>query len=320
MANDAFFTVNNRPRSVTGIRRENDGTPQTLEKAIPDGDTAGVHVEGRMLVRFLGVDTPEKKIDLPGANTEADKRLNSQAWEDYLTDPFRPELGPFPLDADLKSHLTNRVGPGAAANHHRHAVAAGNSLIELVESDMTELGQDSTTFRYFLAFEFEVFDSHGRFLAFINRDQKDPNVPTRRPLSYNERQLEKGVALPFFIWPNVDPFRDVDLLDAVLEPGSAPDVANRPGALKRARRFVQEARAAKQGVFDPDDLLRFEAFEVRFLARRQPPDRAVIDLSRADDVILDAQHYFRIPNAEDRLYIPAHFVPLFIARGWRLEP
>jgi len=72
-------------------------------------------------------------------------------------------------------------------------------------------------------------------------------------------------------------------------------------------------------VFEDADPLRFEAFEIRFLARRKAPDRAVIDLSRADDVILNAQHYFRIPNPEDRLYIPAHFVSLFLDREWRLE-
>ena len=320
MASDAFFPVNNRPRSVTGIRRQNDGQPQSLQQSIPDGDTAAVHVEGQMSVRFLGIDTPEKRIDVPGANTNDDRLLSSPVWERYLSDPFRPELGPFELDADLKAHLLNRIGSGAAANHHRHAVAAGNSLIQLVESDITELGQDRSTFRYFLAFEFEVFDSVGRFLAFVNRNQKDPNIPTPRPPSYNERQLEKGVALPFFIWPNVDPFREVTLLDAVLEPGSAAEVAERPGALRRARRFVQEARTGKHGVFDPADPLRLEAFEIRYLARRQATDRAVIDLSRSDDVLLDPQHYFRIPNPEDRLFIPLHFVPLFVARGWRLAP
>lgn len=58
---------------------------------------------------------------------------------------------------------------------------------------------------------------------------------------------------------------------------------------------------------------------MRYLGRREPPNRAVIDLSRNDDVILRPQSYFRIPNPEDRLFIPPAFVPLFAARGWRLE-
>ena len=58
---------------------------------------------------------------------------------------------------------------------------------------------------------------------------------------------------------------------------------------------------------------------MRYLGRREPPNRAVIDLSRNDDVILRPQSYFRIPNPEDRLFLPPAFVPLFVARGWRLE-
>ncbi|MEV0027879.1 hypothetical protein [Nocardia sp. NPDC050793] len=314
---DAFFTVNNRPRSVTGIRRDSDGNPQTLERSIPDGDTTGVHVQGSMLVRFLGIDTPEKRIDLPGPDSQTS--LDSDDWETYLSDPFRPEFGAFDLYPSLAAHLATRIGAGAAANHHRHALKAGDSLRELVQLDMTALGQTAAEFNYFLAFEFEVFDSRGRFLAFVNRDQPNPTVPSPRPLSYNERQLQRGVALPFFIWPNIDPFRDVTLLDAVLEPGTAHDVATTSPSLKRAREFVKQARADKKGVFDPQDPLRFEAFEIRYLARRQSPDRAVIDLSRNDDTLRAAQRYFEIPNPEDRLYIPPQFVSLFVSRGWQLE-
>ena len=90
-------------------------------------------------------------------------------------------------------------------------------------------------------------------------------------------------------------------------------------SLKRARTFVKQARASEEGVFDPQDPLRFEAFEIRYLARRQGPDRAVIDLSRNDDIIRAAQRYFEIANPEDRLYIPRHFVPFFVGRGWQLE-
>jgi hypothetical protein len=45
----------------------------------------------------------------------------------------------------------------------------------------------------------------------------------------------------------------------------------------------------------------------------------VIDLSKNDDVLLRAQSYFKIPHPEDRLFVPAEFVPLFAAKGWRLE-
>ncbi len=317
MMPDAFFTSGGQPRAVTSIRRDANGQPQSLIAAIPDGDTIGVHVEGSGSVRFLGIDTPEKSFELPGS--AGARRLDSAEWENYLTDPFLPQFGPFDLDEELVSHLRTRIGSGAGVNHRSHADNAEQALIALVQSDMSALGQNLNTFGYFLAFSFEVFDSFGRFLAFINRNQPDANNPGPRPLSYNERMLENGAGLPYFIWPNIDPFRASSLLDAVIAPGTANQVAVATPALRRARDFARQARANGAGVFNPANPLRFEAFEVRYLGRREPPNRAVIDLSCNDDVILRSQSYFRIPNPEDRLFIPLAFVPLFVARGWRLE-
>ncbi|WP_067844512.1 hypothetical protein [Nocardia lijiangensis] len=67
---DAFFTVKNRPRSVTGIRRTSGGGPQSLEQSIPDGDTTGVHVQGSMLVlraaqRYFEILNPEDRLYIP---------------------------------------------------------------------------------------------------------------------------------------------------------------------------------------------------------------------------------------------------------------
>lgn len=314
---NVFFTTGNKPRAVVSIRRTATGQPQPLHDAIPDGDTAGIHLQGSVPVRFLGIDSPEKSIDL--AIAQGGNNLDSPQWESYLTNPFASQFGPFKLEEDLVIHLTTRIGPGAGANHFFHAKNAQTALINLVQSDMDALGQDPNTFKYFIAFSFEVFDSNGRFLAFINRNQPDPNTPSPRPLPYNERILQQGAALPYFIWPNIDPFRDVSLLDAVISPGMANKVAEATPALRRAREFVRQARLNKDGVFDAENPLRFEAFEIRYLGRREAPNRAVIDLSRDDSVILRPQSYFRIPNPEDRLFIPAPFIPLFVSRGWRLE-
>ncbi len=313
----AFFTQQRRVRAVASIRRNNDGTFQSIDASVPDGDTAGTHIEGSASVRFLGIDTAEKSFAVPGGGGT---KLDSAEWEAYLTDPFRAEVGGnFGLEDDLIANLQPRLGPDAGSNHRRHGENAETTLQEMVAADMTALGQDATTFGYFLAFSFEVFDSFGRFLCFINRNQPDGNVPSPRPPSYNERQLESGAALPYFIWPNVDPFRgNQGILDAVIQPGRANDLAE-TGALKRARDFVKAARAAGLGVFDPVDPLRLEAFELRYLSRRQPPSRAVIDLSRNDDILLKPTSYYKIPNPEDRLFISGEYVPLFASRGWRLE-
>jgi hypothetical protein len=314
---ETFFTLNDgSPRAVMGIRRRNDGTVQTLDQAVPDGDTLGNQLDGTGSVRFLGIDSPEKSFEQPigGAQT-----LNGQPWEQYLTNPFANGYPAGLLEPALAAHLQQRFGSGAAANHHRHAMAAGEALKGLVQGDITAMGQTPAQFQYFLSFSYEVFDRFGRFLAFVNRNQPNPNVPGPRPSSYNQRQLDTGTALPFFIWPNVDPFRAHDTIaDAVPRPGTANTQAE-TGELKRARDAVKSARAAGLGVFNPADPLRFEAFEIRYLGRGEAPNRAVIDLSKNDDVLLRPQNYFTIPNAEDRLFVPGEFVPLFAAKGWRLQ-
>jgi hypothetical protein len=312
----AFFTVDDNLRARMGIRRRDDGTVEPPGDAVPDGDTLGVHINGTGSVRFLGVDAPEKSFEQPlGGST----RLDGEPWRRYLTDPFANGYPEQLLEPPLAAHLAGRFGPTAAANHHTHATAAGEALKALIDSDAQALGQTREQFKYFLAFSYEVFDRFGRFLAFANREQPDPNNPSPRPLSYNERQLANGHVLPFFIWPNINPFRDaVTVTNAVPAPGTANVIAE-TGDLKRARDAVKAARAAQIGVFDPADPLLFEAFEVRYLGRAEAPARAVIDLRVNDDVLLRPHNYFTIDNPEDRLFVPAEFVPLFAAKGWRLE-
>lgn len=314
---EVFFSLSDgSPRAVMGVRRTSSGTVQTLDQSVPDGDTVGMQLNGTGSVRFLGIDSPEKAFEQPLGGGQA---LNGAAWEQYLTNPLANGYPAHLLEPPLHAHLQGRFGPGAAANHHRHAVAAGENLKQLIQSDATALGQTLEQFQYFLSFSYEVFDRFGRFLAFLNRNQPNANVPSPRPRSYNERQLQSGRALPFFIWPNLSPFRDAaTVVDAVPRPGTANTIAE-SGDFKRARDFVKSARATGLGVFEVADPLRFDAFEIRYLGRGEVPSRAVIDLSRNDNVILRPQSYFRIPNPEDRLWIPPEFVPLFAARGWRLE-
>jgi hypothetical protein len=37
----------------------------------------------------------------------------------------------------------------------------------------------------------------------------------------------------------------------------------------------------------------------------------------ADNRLYPPQAYWRVPNPEDRLFVPAEYVPLFIDRGWK---
>jgi hypothetical protein len=107
------------------------------------------------------------------------------------------------------------------------------------------------------------------------------------------------------------------VIGTVLLPGTANDIANKDESLRLAREGIRDARQQKVGVFDAYAPLRLEPFEVRFLARRCPPNRWVIDLSQNDDVLIKPQEYFTIPDVEDRLFIPEEYVPLFVEAGWK---
>ena len=100
-----------------------------------------------MSVRFLGVDTPETSFAQPLGGLQS---LSAAPWEQFLSNPFAPGL-PDRLDAPLRAHVSARAGAGAAANHHRHAVAAGEALQSLIQQDMAALGQAPERFQYVVA-------------------------------------------------------------------------------------------------------------------------------------------------------------------------
>ncbi|MEM2885638.1 MAG: hypothetical protein QXF24_06060, partial [Thermoproteota archaeon] len=226
------------------------GVSGSVKQQVHDGDTINVRAIGNFGVRFLGVDAPEISFVLPGETGYTG--LSSPKWEEFLGDPFAKDLPPFKpsLDAGLRNYLKAKSGPGAAMNHYRHAAAAEDALEEEVRKDIEELGQTEESFRYFLVFCHEIMDRYGRLLCFINRDQPDPEKPGPRPISYNERLLRAGKVCPYFVWPNVNPFRKAkSLLEAVIPPGTAKDTADGEKTLREARTWVRESRKEKVGVF-----------------------------------------------------------------------
>jgi hypothetical protein len=313
---DTFFAVSRGDiRGVVGLRREIGGAGaikvQPLSTVVHDGDTIQSHLFGSGSLRFLGIDTAEIALN----NSAMDSPKNQAKFADPAI------LDAAGIGIELKAHLLPKLGPDCALNHSRHAVQSQAALQAMVEADMAALAKDADSFQLFLAFSYEVFDGNGRFLCFVNRDE--PEDSSDRPLSYNERLLESGATLPFFIWPNIAPFREAEVItDAIPRPGEAARIA-RKGKLGQARRFVQKARetaeTTRTGVFNPDDPQVLEAFELRFLNRKERPTRGVIDLAKASDVILHPESYWKIPRPEDRLFIPPEFVPAFAARGWKLE-
>ncbi|MCS6997556.1 MAG: hypothetical protein NZ533_11540 [Casimicrobiaceae bacterium] len=301
-------------RSGLGLYGE---SPGSVKQVVHDGDTIQVRALGNFSIRFLGVDTPEISFTLPGKETFTS--IGDPGWQTFLDDPFKgAPVWDLPYNTELRSYLTGKIGQGCAANHHRHAQAAQRALEGEIESDMKKLGQDRSSFRFFLAFAHDLMDGYGRLLAYVNVEQQEKPYP--KP--YQERLLEQGLALPYFIWPNIDPFFSLlrkhrSLSDAVPKPGRMREEAFASAKLKAAREAFAKAREEKRGVFEASDPLRLEPFELRFLAKQRLPDRWLIDLSWDSDELLPPRRYHLVRNPEDRLWVPAEYVPLFVERGWR---
>jgi hypothetical protein len=300
----------------------------TVKNQVSDGDTISAHpmATDDLPIRFLGVDAPETRFRLPGQT--AFKALDHADWQAFLADPLNEaKYGNFnpPMTQALRAHLSVGIGAMAATNHRKHALAAKVALAVEVENDLTALGQTKENFGFFLAFAYDVMDGYGRLLCYINRDQPDDDEPSPRPHFYQERLLKTGHVVPFFMWPNVDPFLTQQLaagsiVAAVFAPGTQNQLENQGKAnLKLARDNVKHARANKLGVFEAADPLRLMPGEVRFLSSRHPPRRWVIDLSKSDNLLIHPQNYFTIPHYEDRLFIPEEFVPLFVDLGWQRQ-
>ena len=294
----------------------------SVKQLTPDGDTlnTSLRLGDNIGVRFLGIDTPEKLMPVPGGNPDSFVRLKEQAWVDVLDDPFKNGS---PFTQSLTTYISNQVaGGGAAINHYRHGEKAEDELEAMVAADIQEyrqagLIQEPEEFQFFLRFAFEVMEGYGRFLCFVNRDQPNQTIPSTRPADYNTRMLASGMASPYFIWPNINPFQSKgSILDAVFAPGTANDVAESDSKMKQARQLIRQARQAGAGVYDPADPLRLHAFEVRFLSRQRPPKRWIIDLGKLDDILVHPQNYHSIVNAEDRLFINPEHLPLFTQAGW----
>ncbi len=302
---------------VLGLGVHGDGVG-SIRQQVHDGDTVIGRALGNVSVRFLGVDTPEVSFMFPG--TDQFTSIANPRWESYLADPWNAvDLAPFKLTKRLTKHLitSGAVGPHVAANHALHARVAHEQLEALISQDQVEKQWRDDQVRFFLFFASEVMDRYGRLLAYVNRD--DPGTPReQRPLTYNERLLQAGLASPYFIWPNIDPFKKASSYrDAVVPPKRAAKIASR-GALGAARTWVKHARQANLGIYDAVNPLRLEPFELRYLAGRRVPNRWVIDLGAASNRLIEPQDYWTIANSEDRLFIPEEYVPLFRDEGWKL--
>ncbi|WP_224825217.1 hypothetical protein [Cognatishimia sp. MH4019] len=286
----------------------------SVRQIVSDGDTVNVSSDANFPIRFLGIDTPESSLISP--QTGQFIATDSEIFQRLLADPFGSDFDAIEgLDPRLQAYLEDKAGPEAAETHKTYAEAAEDALEALILNDQSALQSE----KFFLAFAYDALDGFGRLLAFVHPNQPDTPRAERLP-SYNARLLETGLAAPYFIFPNVDPFRTRGSpVEAAAMAENPQIILDNAPSLRAAREALRASRDAERGVFDPAKPIGFEAFEFRFLARRSVPSRWVMDLSGDAARLIPPQRYFEIENLEDRLFVPSEFVPLFAAAGWEIE-
>jgi endonuclease YncB( thermonuclease family) len=294
----------------------------SIKQNVHDGDTTNVQLDRNLGVRFLGIDTPEISFEFPGTSNFL--ALSNEKWDTLFTSgAWKEGLALYPgLLRDLETRIGD--GVGVAKNHARQADAAQKSLEKIIEEDLAKSGKTKEDFRQFMAFAHEFLDSYGRLLCYLNSGEEnytDPLVAKAiKRWSYNERQLTTGWAVPYFIWPNVQPFMGKQPFSKEnVEPAGFWALIKGASKLRAAREAVASARAAGLGIFNPADPLRVMPFELRFLSRKKGPERYVINLNDAGSgYLLDPSLYYTVPNPEDRLHIPPEYLPVFKAFGWEV--
>jgi len=165
-----------------------------------DGDTVNVRLADRFGLRFLGIDTPEVSMMLPGETRF--KSLSNVGWDTLFTSGnWKKGMN---LSSALLADLEKRAGDGTgvAANHARYARKAKISLEEIISEDIRASGVSAEKFGLFMSFGLEFLDGYGRLLCYLNSARENFSDPvTARAVtrwSYNERQLLAGWALPYF--------------------------------------------------------------------------------------------------------------------------
>lgn len=307
---------------------EYDGKPGSVKEIVYDGDTVNVEADGNLGVRFLGIDTPEKRFTLKTGSVFIN--TNNDQFKTYLTDPFADDADGYKakLDQELIDYLNNKLGAECGDNHYFHAEEAHRGLERFIGSDVDKLQPQAAAeqkdprelYKFFMMFSYEIMDGYGRFLCHIHQDLPPDQRAGR--LSYNDQMLEAGLAEPYFIFPNINPFRKKpNILEAVPAPADFEDKVIKDSTLKKARQYVKDARAGEKGIFRKTDKgpLMLSPFELRFLARRSPPSRHVIDLNDTQPKIKKPLKYHEIEFPEDRLFINVEHVPLFQKKGYEIE-
>jgi endonuclease YncB( thermonuclease family) len=239
---------------------------------ITDGDTPFVE----MPIRMLSIDTPEVHYPgttKPSAHDAALAELGKGLlWGKY---PKLPRL----LAKYLGERLDERAGTRQLEQGERSKLEYERMLGERMK---TKNGKG--TRKLFLRASDEVFDAHGRMLAYVapsyeGDELRAMTLHDRR--TFNLQLVEEGWAAPFLIYPSL--------------PGKT-DLALFRGA-------VNTARTTKRGHYA--DAKTLTGYELRFCVKllrgdAEVPERSCADLSTGK--LYRPEHYL-VVNEEDRMFV-----------------
>jgi endonuclease YncB( thermonuclease family) len=193
------------------------GSDDAMWVSATDGDTPKVALP----IRMLGMDAPEYHYQ--GADQENPGKFDA-AMRGFLVGAGSQ------LDAGLRAYLEPRL-KGKPCTRQIRAGEKALRHFEALKRQRLDPGQRhnekrKTERRLYIMVAQEVFDKHGRMLAYINASynqaERKAIPPAERP-TFNLQMMQEGQAVSLLIYPNIPKASDLELVQkAVSEARTAP--------------------------------------------------------------------------------------------------
>lgn len=175
-----------------------------------DGDTPKICLP----VRMLGIDAPE--LHYQGADETHPGKYDASLAN------FLATAGKF-LDNGLQTYLAPRLADHASSRQITAGRASHKHFLELVrirlDRGVDAHGKPRTPRKLFIMVAEQVFDQHGRLLAYVNanytKEERKKILPYQRP-TFNLQMIQDGHAASLLIYPNVPKPNDLQLVQAAV--------------------------------------------------------------------------------------------------------
>lgn len=256
-----------------------------------DGDTPKIDIP----VRMLGIDAPELHY------LGADKAHPGKFDADFVG--FLANAGQN-LNAGLKAYLAPRLLNNASTRQITSGDTAHAHFDEILKTRLARVGvhgQPLVNRKLFIMVAEEIFDKHGRMLAYINANytaEERAAIPEINRPTFNLQMMQDGHATSLLIYPNVPKESDLKLIQAAINTARQP--------------------AAPKGFWAQGDEVLL-AYEFRWIidtikGTRQGPDRFCGDISTG--VLYNPQQYYLVAP-ENRLFFYGEHVGAAYSMGFR---